>query len=77
MSKLSDQGAILSVQQTTKNVFKQGNEYNIGNKAAISPIGNAPDSAGNTGDAADIKARASMLVKNKFKDGNEYNLNNA
>ena len=77
MSKLSDQGAILSVQMTAKNTFKQGNEYNIGNKAAISPIGNAPDSAGNTGDKDDIAARNSMLVKNKYNSGNEYNLNNA
>lgn len=79
-TKLEEQGKILSVQQTVKNRHKSGNEYNAGNKDAISDgdnLGKGLGSQGTIGSADDIKARNSQLVKNKFRDGNEYNLNNA
>jgi hypothetical protein len=80
MSKLSDQGKILSIQQTVRNRNKQDNEYNAGNKDVISDgdnFGKGLGSQGTIGSADDIKARNSQLVKNKYNSGNEYNLNNA
>ena len=80
MSRLSDQGAILSTQQTVKNRYKQGNEYNVGNKDAISDgdnFGRGANASGEVGTADDLKARKTQLTKNKYKEGNEYNLNNA
>jgi hypothetical protein len=80
MSKLEEQGKILSVQQTVKNRNTKDNEYNVGNPDAISDGDNFGKGLGNQGTVGsldDIKSRNSQLVKNKYRDGNEYNLNNA
>jgi hypothetical protein len=58
-----------------KNKYGLNNEYNAGNKDALSPIGKGENN-GNIGDADDITDRTVELKKNTYGPNNEYNAGN-
>lgn len=80
MSKLEDMGNTFRPEQLVKSIYNSNNEYNAGNKNALSDgdeKGKNDNGSGEAGSATDIKTRETLLVKNKFNKNREYNSHTA
>lgn len=75
MSKLEEVSVPFRKNLIAKNEFDYNDEYTIGNKDELSPIGKETNN-GETGSAADIAQRKKLIAKNKFNYNREYNAGN-
>jgi len=63
----------------SRNIYKEGNPYNIGNKNALSDGDEKGKGEynGSVGSKTDIATRKKLEAKNKYSETNPYNISNA
>jgi len=63
----------------SRNIYQEGDPYNMGNKNALSDGDEKGkgENNGSVGSATDIKTRNKLLAKNKYSETDPYNIGNA
>jgi len=80
MSRLEKESKPFRDIELAKNIYQEGDQYNVGNPNAISDgdeKGKGIGSDGTIGSKTDIAQRKKLEAKNKYGFNNEYNIKSA